>query len=148
MKPEPSEVTWRGVLALRAQEILEQVFQRRAGRQIAAWRCCGGAFRVWVVAILTTVGSSLAARSAKESGAGRAPARATGQQQEARTGQARHRNGTHRSQTSEQPEFGAQYSQPASGSKQGENLLGMDFRKARLARLPLDFGERGLYAPP
>ena len=40
----------------------------------------GGAFKVWVVAILTTVGSSLAAKSAKESGAGRAiagpPARA------------------------------------------------------------------------
>ena len=34
MKPEPSEVTWRGAFGIWAQEILEQVFQRRAGRQI------------------------------------------------------------------------------------------------------------------
>ena len=33
---------------------------------------CGGAFKVWLVLILTTVGKSLLARSAKESGAGRA----------------------------------------------------------------------------
>jgi hypothetical protein len=32
----------------------------------------GGAFKVWLVEMLTTVGSSLVTRSAKESGAGRA----------------------------------------------------------------------------
>ena len=36
--------------------------------------CGGGAFKVWEVAILTTLGSSLAERSAKESGAPRAKA--------------------------------------------------------------------------
>jgi hypothetical protein len=33
---------------------------------------CEGAFKVWLVEMFTTVGSSLSAKSAKESGAGRA----------------------------------------------------------------------------
>ncbi len=63
-----------GFLSVRSQEILEQILQ--AANPAAHWAAPrgGGAFKVWEVAILTTVGSSLAARSAKESGAGRAAA--------------------------------------------------------------------------
>ena len=71
MKPEPSEVTWRGALGLGPRKFLNRSSSGEPGGR-SGMRLGGGAFRVWVVAILTTVGSSLAARSAKESGAGRA----------------------------------------------------------------------------
>src|SRR5579863_590829 len=73
MKPEPSEVTWRGVLGLGPRKFLNR---SSSGEPGGNWGMapCGGAFNVWLVEILTTVGNSLSARSAKESGAGRAPA--------------------------------------------------------------------------
>src|ERR1700689_4219301 len=73
MKPEPSEVTRRGVLAPGPRKFLNRSSSGEPGGSWGmSWR--GGAFRVWLVAILTTLGSSLADRSAKESGAPRASA--------------------------------------------------------------------------
>ncbi len=67
-----------GPLALGPRKFLNRSSSGEPGGRLGmAWG--GGAFRVWVVAILTTVGSSLAARSAKESGAGRAKAPGQGQ---------------------------------------------------------------------
>src|SRR5580658_5532834 len=73
MKPEPSDVTWRGVLDLGPRKFLNRSSSGEPGGR-SGMALCGGAFRVWLVEILTTVGSSLSARSAKESGAGRAAA--------------------------------------------------------------------------
>src|SRR5476649_1286126 len=73
MKPEPSEVTWRGVLDLGPRKFLNRSSSGEPGGS-CGMAPCGGAFRVWLVEMLTTLGSSLAARSAKESGAGRATA--------------------------------------------------------------------------
>ena len=86
MKPEPSEVALRGCASGRPplrhavlEEILEELLERRARREL---RDVGPAvlspacpiFTVCVVEMLTTDGSSFAARSAKLSGAGRAAA--------------------------------------------------------------------------
>src|SRR5580700_6667493 len=73
MNPEPSEVTCFGALAFGPRKFLNR---SSSGEPGGSWgmSCCGGAFRVWEVAILTTLGSSLADRSAKESGAPRAKA--------------------------------------------------------------------------
>src|ERR1700729_1454224 len=73
MKPDPSEVTWRGVLDRGPRKFLNRSSSGEPGGS------CGmvfwvGAFKVWLVEMLTTVGNSLLARSAKESGAGRAQA--------------------------------------------------------------------------
>src|SRR5215469_16709832 len=72
-KPEPSEVTWRGALERGPRKFLNK---SSSGEPGGSWGMapCGGAFSVWLVEILTTVGKSLSARSAKESGAGLAPA--------------------------------------------------------------------------
>src|SRR3984957_20145947 len=73
MKPEPSDVTRWGVLDFGPMKFLNRSSSGEPGGRLGM-SCGGGAFKVWEVAILTTVGSSLAARSAKESGAGRASA--------------------------------------------------------------------------
>src|SRR3954468_24176097 len=73
MKPEPSEVTWRGALGLGPRKFLNRSSRGEPGGS-CGMAPCGGALRGWLVEILTTEGSSLAARSAKESGAGRASA--------------------------------------------------------------------------
>src|SRR3954470_3473253 len=71
MKPEPSEVTCRGAFGLGPRKFLN-----RSSSGEPCGNCgmalCDGAFRVWLVEMFTTVGSSLSVRSAKESGAGRA----------------------------------------------------------------------------
>src|SRR3984957_11399231 len=71
MKPEPSEVTRWGVLDFGPMKFLNR---SSSGEPGGSWGMSwgGGAFRVWLVAILTTLGSSFAERSAKESGAPRA----------------------------------------------------------------------------
>src|SRR5580698_1644297 len=71
MKPEPSDVTCLGRSALGPRKFLNRSSSGEPGGTLGMAEG-GGAFKVWVVAILTTVGSSLAAKSAKESGAGRA----------------------------------------------------------------------------
>src|SRR5690348_15196168 len=71
MKPEPSEVTWRGALGLGPRKFLNRSSSGEPGGS-CGMAFCGGAFKVWLVEILTTLGNSLLARSAKESGAGRA----------------------------------------------------------------------------
>src|ERR1051325_6789168 len=71
MKPEPSDVTWRGVLDLGPRKFLNRSSSGEPGGS-CGMVFCDGAFKVWLVEILTTEGSSLLARSAKESGAGRA----------------------------------------------------------------------------
>src|SRR3954462_14334843 len=71
MKPEPSEVTWRGALGLGPRKFLNRSSSGEPGGN-CGMAFCGGAFKVWLVLILTTVGKSLFARAAKESGAGRA----------------------------------------------------------------------------
>src|ERR1700691_112310 len=71
IKPEPSDVTCLGRSALGPRKFLNRSSRGEPGGTLGMAEG-GGAFRVWVVAILTTVGSSLAAKSAKESGAGRA----------------------------------------------------------------------------
>src|ERR1700723_2199856 len=71
MKPEPSEVTCWGALLLGPRKFLNRSCSGEPGGRLGmSWG--GGAFKVWEVAILTTVGNSLADRSAKESGAPRA----------------------------------------------------------------------------
>src|SRR5579872_5917412 len=72
-KPEPSDVTWRGFSPSGPRKFLNRSSRGEPGGTLGM-AARGGAFKVWEVAILTTVGSSLAARSAKESGAGRAAA--------------------------------------------------------------------------
>src|ERR1700679_571733 len=71
MKPEPSDVTCLGRPALGPRKFLNKSSSGEPGGTLGKAEG-GGAFKAWVVAILTTVGSSLAARSAKETGAGRA----------------------------------------------------------------------------
>src|SRR6185295_11637430 len=71
MKPEPSEVTWRGRLELGPRKFLNRSSSGEPGGS-CGMLLGGGAFKVWLVEILTTVGNSLVTRSAKESGAGRA----------------------------------------------------------------------------
>src|SRR6185295_14036897 len=73
MKPEPSEVTWRGRLELGPRKFLNRSSSGEPGGN-CGMVLGGGAFKVWLVEILTTVGNSLLTRSAKESGAGRAQA--------------------------------------------------------------------------
>src|SRR5579871_399343 len=73
IKPEPSEVTWRGFSPSGPRKFLNRSSSGDPGGTFGS-AALGGAFSVWEVAILTTVGSSLEARSAKESGAGRAAA--------------------------------------------------------------------------
>src|ERR1700689_4860648 len=82
-KPEPSEVTCRGALPLGPRKSLNRSSSGEPGGRSGI--CCAGALRVWEVEILTTVGNSLAARSAKESGAPRAKADSNGQANSART---------------------------------------------------------------
>src|SRR6185437_6138772 len=72
-KPDPSDVTCLGRSALGPRKFLNRSSSGEPGGTLGMAEG-GGALRVWVVAILTTVGRSLAARSAKESGAGRASA--------------------------------------------------------------------------
>src|ERR1019366_8296290 len=72
MKPDPSEVTCLGVAPGLRKFLNRSSSGEPGGNCGMSWR--GGAFRVWEVAILTTLGSSLADRSAKESGAPRAKA--------------------------------------------------------------------------
>src|ERR1700684_251546 len=73
MKPEPSEVTRWGVLDFGPMKFLNRSSSGEPGGRLGmSWG--GGAFRVWLVAILTTLGRSLAGRSANESGAPRAQA--------------------------------------------------------------------------
>src|ERR1044071_5513070 len=71
MKPEPSEVTRRGELGLGPRKFLNKSSSGEPGGN-CGMAFCGGAFKVWLVLMFTTVGKSLFARSAKESGAGRA----------------------------------------------------------------------------
>src|SRR5580693_892209 len=71
-KPDPSEVTRCGALDLGPRKFLNKSSSGEPGGRSGI--CCGEALRVWEVAIFTTDGSSLAARSAKESGAPRAAA--------------------------------------------------------------------------
>src|SRR3954468_11238895 len=71
MKPEPSEVTCRGAFGLGPRKFLNRSSSGEPGGS-CGMAFCVGAFRVWLVEMFTTVGSSLSARSAKESGAGRA----------------------------------------------------------------------------
>ena len=71
MKPDPSDVTWRGWLDLGPRKFLNRSSRGEPGGSCGT-DPGGGAFSVWLVEMLTTVGSSLAVRSAKESGAGRA----------------------------------------------------------------------------
>src|ERR1051325_7441387 len=72
MKPDPNEVVRRGASVRGPRKFLNRSAKGEPGGR--SGNCCAGAFRVWEVAILTTVGSNLSARSAKESGAGRAKA--------------------------------------------------------------------------
>src|SRR3569833_4023161 len=76
MKPDPSEVTWRGWPCLGPRKFLNR---SSSGEPGGSWGIapCGGAFKVWLVEMLTTLGKSMLARSAKLSGAGRAAAGAT-----------------------------------------------------------------------
>src|SRR5690242_21545446 len=69
-KPEPNEVTWRGVLDLGPRKFLNKSSNGEPGGS-CGMAFCGGAFKVWLVEILTTVGSNRLASSAKESGAAR-----------------------------------------------------------------------------
>src|SRR3569833_1668654 len=71
MKPEPSEVTCRGAFGLGPRKFLNRSSSGEPGGSCGI-AFCVGAFKVWLVEMFTTVGSSLSARSAKESGAGRA----------------------------------------------------------------------------
>src|SRR5579871_3886064 len=73
MKPEPSEVTCRGAFGLGPRKFLNKSSSGEPGGN-CGMALCIGAFKVWLVEMFTTVGSSLSARSAKESGAGRAKA--------------------------------------------------------------------------
>src|SRR5271156_320121 len=73
MKPEPSDVTCWGALLLGPRKFLNRSSSGEPGGRLGM-SCGGGAFRVWEVAIFTTLGSSRAERSAKESGAPRAKA--------------------------------------------------------------------------
>src|SRR5579885_3546322 len=73
MKPEPSEVTCRGAFGLGPRKFLNRSSSGEPGGS-CGMALCEGAFKVWLVEMFTTVGSSLPARSAKESGAGRAEA--------------------------------------------------------------------------
>ncbi len=66
MKPEPSEVTWRGWPCFGPRKFLNRSSSGEPGGS-CGMADCGGAFRVWLVAMFTTVGSSRPARSAKES---------------------------------------------------------------------------------
>src|ERR1700761_401009 len=74
-KPLPSDVTCWGRLACGPMKFLNRSSSGEPGGK-DGMSCGGGAFSVWEVAILTTLGSSLADRSAKESGAPRAKAAA------------------------------------------------------------------------
>src|SRR6185437_4380423 len=89
MKPEPSEVTWRGVFAFGPMKFLNRSSSGEPGGNLGI-SCGGGAFSVCEVAILTTLGSSLADRSAKESGAPRAKAGAA-RARKAKTGRRKKR---------------------------------------------------------
>src|SRR5215472_18127282 len=73
MKPEPSDVTWRGALGLGPRRSLNKSSSGEPGGRFGM-ALCGGALSVCVVAMLTTVGRSCADRSAKDSGAPRAAA--------------------------------------------------------------------------
>src|ERR1700761_8957448 len=79
-KPDPSDVTWRGFSPSGPRKFLNRSSSGEPGGTLGM-AARGGAFKVWEVAILTTLGKSLEARSAKESGAGRA---ATGKRPSAR----------------------------------------------------------------
>src|SRR6478736_1388532 len=92
MKPEPSEVTCRGWLGLGPRKFLNRSSSGEPGGSCGMVPCCG-AFRVWLVEMFTTVGSSLPARSAKESGAGRAKAAGTVSARMAQTPMANERRG-------------------------------------------------------
>src|SRR5690348_7667157 len=71
MKPEPSEVTCLGAFGLGPRKFLNRSSSGEPGGS-CGMALCMGAFRVWLVEMFTTVGNNLSARSAKESGAGRA----------------------------------------------------------------------------
>src|SRR3954467_3139113 len=71
MKPEPSEVTCRGAFGLGPRKFLNRSSSGEPGGS-CGMAFCVGAFRVWLVEMFTTVGSSLSVRSAKESGPDRA----------------------------------------------------------------------------
>src|SRR5690348_9805194 len=71
MKPEPSEVTCRGTFCWPRKSLNRSLNGESGGRLRPT---CGPALRVWLVAMFTTVGSRRFARSANESGAGRASA--------------------------------------------------------------------------
>src|SRR3954465_13397355 len=83
-KPEPNDVTCRGVVALGPRKFLNRSANGEPGGSCGI--CWLGAFKVWEVEMLTTVGSNFAERSAKDSGAPRAHA---GAQIRARTAQSR-----------------------------------------------------------
>src|SRR4051812_27513742 len=68
MNPEPSDVTFFGTFCGPRKSLNRSCSGEFGGRSMPT--CCD--FSVWLVAMFTTVGSSLPARSAKESGAGRA----------------------------------------------------------------------------
>src|ERR1051326_2588168 len=72
MKPDPNEVVRRGASVRGPRKFLNRSASGEPGGR--SGNCCAGTLRVWEGAILTTVGSNLSARSAKESGAGRAKA--------------------------------------------------------------------------
>src|SRR6266852_5961469 len=71
MKPEPSEVTWRGRLGPAPRKSLNRSASGEPGGMLGRPGAPGAGFKVWVVAMLTTVGSSRAAISAKDAGAPR-----------------------------------------------------------------------------
>src|SRR6185312_14024143 len=83
MKPLPSEVTCWG-RPPRPRKFLNSSDSGESGGRSGS-APLGGAFRVCEVEMFTTAGSSLAVRSAKESGAGRAKAGAAARQKRAKT---------------------------------------------------------------
>src|ERR1043166_3497112 len=70
MNPEPSELTLRDAFPC-PRKSLNRSASGEPGGRLGTCPLPEG-FRLWVVAILTTMGSSLAERSANESGAPRA----------------------------------------------------------------------------
>src|SRR3569833_1561294 len=76
MKQLPSEVAWRGWLPRGPRKFLNRSFSGESGGR-SGMAFLDGAFSVWKEEMFTTEGSSLAVRSAKLSGAGRAAAAVT-----------------------------------------------------------------------
>src|ERR1700761_5324201 len=71
MKPEPSELTWRGRGRPGPRKSLNRSDSGEPGGRLGRPDTLAAGFSVWLVAMLTTVGRSCAERSAKLAGAPR-----------------------------------------------------------------------------